>query len=59
MLSIILNIATVALVLVFYLIYGLPNKGVSSPPETTPPWYWTATDAFDANVDLVQYRRIY
>lgn len=59
MLSIILNIVTIALIVVFYLVYGLPKKGGNSSPETTPPWYWTASNAFDANSELVHYRRIY
>jgi hypothetical protein len=59
MLSIILNIATIALVILFALIYGIPKNVNSSSPATTPPWYWAASDAFGANSELVQYRRIY
>jgi hypothetical protein len=59
MLSIILNIVTIALVLVFYLAYGTPKFTTNSTPQSTPPWYWTASNAFDANSELVHYRRIY
>jgi hypothetical protein len=59
MLSIILNIVTIALVIVFYFAYGTPKLMGNSTPESTPPWYWTASDAFDANSELVHYRRIY
>ena len=59
MLSIILNIVTIALVIVFSLTYGIPNNVKNPSQETTPPWYWTASDAFDANSELLQYRRIY
>jgi hypothetical protein len=58
MLSIILNIITIALVILFGLTYGRSHT-VNTISENTPPWYWTASDALDANVSLVDRRRIY
>ena len=56
MLSIILNIVTIAIVILFYVSYGRPS---AATPKETPPWYWTASDAMYANSDLVNVRRIY
>lgn len=36
MLSIILNIVTIALIVVFYLVYGLPKKGELLTRDDTP-----------------------
>lgn len=58
MLSVVLNIITIAIVILFYVLYGTPKE--FKCPSETAPWYWTASDAFDANnTELLATRNKY